>query len=375
MNRKALQAWVFFICLCFVFTGTACSPIVMPEIPVYASPSHDFNPEVTVQVDSKALSFDVPPQIIDGRTLVPLRTVFHALGATVEWDPVTQTVSSYKEDIEIILRIDTPFITVGQITTPLDVAPRIINGRTLIPLRAVAESFGCTVRWDSATYTVFIDTAYAEPSDSFHLNEVPPYAGAPYVIINENQPYFDSTEYSLNAFERYSPLDSLGRCGVAYANICPEIEPTEVRGAIGAVKPTGWHTVKYDFIDGKYLYNRCHLIGYQLSGENANPQNLITGTRYLNVVGMLPFENEVDDYVDMTGNHVLYRVTPVFRENNQLADGVLMEAYSVEDHGTGIQFCVFCYNVQPGVVIDYMTGESYAVDGSPSYTAGKVQYH
>jgi DNA-entry nuclease len=190
------------------------------------------------------------------------------------------------------------------------------------------------------------------------------YAGHAWVEINGNIPYFTEDEKnSTEAFEIYSDLDSLGRCGVAYVNICKELMPTEERGEIGSVKPSGWHTVKYpEIISGNYLYNRCHLIGYQLAGENANEKNLITGTRYLNVTGMLPFENEVDDYVDSTGNHVLYRVTPVFTGDNLVADGVLMEAWSVEDHGTGVCFNVFCYNVQPGIAIDYATGDSWEDD-------------
>lgn len=192
------------------------------------------------------------------------------------------------------------------------------------------------------------------------LEEIPDYSGSPRVEINHNVPFFPETDKTRkDAFEIYSPLDSLGRCGVAYANICKEIQPTEPRGTIGSVRPSGWHTVKYNsIIDGNYLYNRCHLIGYQLAGENGNVQNLITGTRYLNVVGMLPLENEVEDYVSKSGNHVLYRVTPVFEGNNLVASGVLMEAYSVEDNGAGIQFCYYCYNVQPGISIDYATGES-----------------
>ena len=176
--------------------------------------------------------------------------------------------------------------------------------------------------------------------------------------VNNNIPYFTSSDLTTTAFENYSSLDNLGRCGVAYANICKEIMPTEERGKIGQVKPTGWHTVKYDNVDGKYLYNRCHLIGYQLSGENANEKNLITGTRYMNVDGMLPFENMVADYVKETNNHVLYRVTPIFEGSNLLANGVLMEAKSVEDNGDGILFNVFCYNVQPGITINYATGDS-----------------
>lgn len=191
------------------------------------------------------------------------------------------------------------------------------------------------------------------------LDQIPEYFGEPYVILQDNQPNFDLEDLTLEPFETYSELDELGRCGAAYANICLDIMPTEPRGEIGQVKPTGWHTVKYDCVEGKYLYNRCHLIGYQLAGENANRQNLITGTRYLNVTGMLPFENMVDDYVEETGNHVLYRVTPVFAGENLVASGVRMEAFSVEDEGEGICFHVYVYNVQPGVVIDYTTGESW----------------
>lgn len=196
-------------------------------------------------------------------------------------------------------------------------------------------------------------------AQSVSLDQIPEYAGEPFVILQDNQPNFDLEDLTLEPFETYSDLDSLGRCGVAYANICLDIMPTESRGEIGQVKPTGWHTVKYDCVDGKYLYNRCHLIGYQLAGENANRQNLITGTRYLNVTGMLPFENMVDDYVEDTENHVLYRVTPIFDGDNLVASGVQMEAFSVEDEGEGVCFNVYVYNVQPGVAIDYATGESW----------------
>lgn len=200
-----------------------------------------------------------------------------------------------------------------------------------------------------------IDTA----QEAFASETIPEYSGNPYVELNGNLPYFIDEELSTTAFELYSELDSLGRCGAGYANICKEIMPTEERGSIGMVKPTGWHTVKYDCIADRYLYNRCHLIGYQLAGENANEKNLITGTRYLNVDGMLPFENEVADYVNDTDNHVLYRVTPVFSGNNLLASGVIIEAKSVEDNGAGVQFNVYCYNVQPGISIDYIDGQSW----------------
>lgn len=194
------------------------------------------------------------------------------------------------------------------------------------------------------------------------LADIPEYSGEPYVVLQGNIPGFDEGDFTTEAFEYYSELDYLGRCGVAYANICLELMPTEPRGEIGQVKPSGWHTVKYDCVDGKYLYNRCHLIGFQLAGENANEKNLITGTRYLNVVGMLPFENMVDNYVEETENHVLYRVTPIFDGENLVASGVQMEAWSVEDEGEGLCFNVYVYNVQPGVTIDYATGESWATE-------------
>ena len=195
---------------------------------------------------------------------------------------------------------------------------------------------------------------------SYELTDIPAYAGNSFVILDDNKPAFSKKDRErTDAFETYSDLDELGRCGVAYANICKELMPTEERGAIGMVKPTGWHTVKYDNVEGKYLYNRCHLIGYQLAGENANEKNLITGTRYLNVTGMLKFEDQVADYVNETNHHVLYRVTPVFEGDNLVASGVEMEAYSVEDKGEGVSFHVFLYNVQPGITIDYATGESW----------------
>lgn len=200
---------------------------------------------------------------------------------------------------------------------------------------------------------------HAGTASAFNAADVPAYSGKPYTAVNNNEPYFTSDNLTTEAFENYSELDALGRCGVAYANVCLETMPTEKRGSISEVKPTGWHSVKYDNVDGKSLYNRCHLIGYQLTAENANQQNLITGTRYLNVDGMLPFENMVADYVKETDNHVLYRVTPIFTGDNLVADGVLMEGYSVEDEGDGICFCVYAYNVQPGITIDYATGDSW----------------
>lgn len=195
-------------------------------------------------------------------------------------------------------------------------------------------------------------------NESYDIENLPEYDGNSYVIVNDNIPYFKEEEYTTTSFEKYSELDSLGRCGVAYANISKDLMPTEKRGSIGMIKPSGWQTIKYDHIDGKYLYNRCHLIGYQLTGENANEKNLITCTRSMNTKGMLQFENMVTKYIKDTGNHVLYRVTPVFEGNNLVATGVEMEAYSVEDSGKGIKFNVFVYNIEDGIIIDYKTGDS-----------------
>ena len=198
---------------------------------------------------------------------------------------------------------------------------------------------------------------------SFNLDDIPEFDGkTPYVIINNNEPNFPEEDFNSNSFEKYSELDSLGRCGVAYANVSKETMPTEARGEISKVKPTGWHTVKYDCVEGKYLYNRCHLIGYQLTAEKANKQNLITGTRYLNVDGMLPFENQVAEYVKQENGHVLYRVTPIFKENNLVANGVQMEAESVEDKGEKVKFNVYAFNVQPNIKIDYLTGNSELIE-------------
>ena len=196
------------------------------------------------------------------------------------------------------------------------------------------------------------------------LNEITQFSGRPYVVLNDNEPYFEETDITGNSYESYSELDHLGRCGPAMACIGQDIMPTEERGAIGQIKPSGWVMAKYPFVDGKYLYNRCHLLGFQLTGENANEQNLITGTRYFNVEGMLPFENMIAEYVRETGNHVLLKVSPIFEGENLVASGVVMEAKSVEDVGEGICFNVFVYNVQPGVEIDYLTGESKEIEFS-----------
>lgn len=199
-----------------------------------------------------------------------------------------------------------------------------------------------------------------ENAELIDLSSIPAYSGKAYVVINNNQPSFSESELRTEGYETYSGLDSLGRCGMAVASVGKDTMPKadEERGSISSIKPSGWKQASYDNISGKYLYNRCHLIGWQLSAENANRGNLITGTKYLNVEGMLPFENMVADYIRETGNHVAYRIIPIYEGNNLLASGVQMEAYSIEDQGAGICFNIYCYNVQPGITIDYATGES-----------------
>lgn len=217
---------------------------------------------------------------------------------------------------------------------------------------------GCSAQSDNFFKDLDI-TATSQSSSVFSLDNIPKYDDSPYIKIDDNIPDFTDEQKSLTkSYEKYGKLDSLGRCTYAISCIGKDLMPTEERGAIGSVKPTGWQIAKYDFIDGKYLYNRCHLIGYQLTGENANECNLITGTRYLNIDGMLPFENDIADYIDITNNHVLYEVTPIYKGDNLVASGVHMQAYSVEDKGEGICFNIYCYNVQPGVDIDYATGNN-----------------
>lgn len=225
---------------------------------------------------------------------------------------------------------------------------------------------------ESGAITAAAPSESVEYTNTVKGDGIPAFSGSAYAVIHDNQPYFQQHELSTQEFESYSGLDALGRCGTAFANVSPSSMPTEERGSIGQIKPSGWHTVRYDCVDGKYLYNRCHLIGYQLTAENANVKNLITGTRYLNMEGMLPFENMVADYVKETGNHVAYRVTPVFQGEDLLASGVLMEGYSIEDQGEGICFCVFAYNVQPGVMIDYKTGDSQRSEGDSLESGGAV---
>ncbi len=211
------------------------------------------------------------------------------------------------------------------------------------------------------------------PAQTISNETAPGFSGDAYCIVNDNVPYFTGEDITRDAYEHYAPLDRLGRCGAAMACLGKELMPTEDRESISHIKPSGWVQAQYDFVDGKNLYNRCHLIGFQLSGENDNERNLITGTRYMNVEGMLPFENMVADYIKETGNHVLYRITPVFEQNDLVCKGVRMEAMSVEDNGAGILFHIFAYNHQPGVSIDYRTGESAAEKTDENASSGSSE--
>lgn len=235
----------------------------------------------------------------------------------------------------------------------------------LILIVSLSVLSGCSAGENNFFNDLDITAQSASDYANYDLSNIPDYDGKAYVELNGNVPEFSESEKTYSeSFEEYGKLDSLGRCTYAVSCIGKDLMPTEKRGSIGSVKPSGWHISKYDFVDGKYLYNRCHLIGYQLTAENANERNLITGTRYLNVEGMLPFENDVADYIEITNNHVYYKVTPIFEGNNLVANGVQMQAYSVEDNGQGISFNVYCYNVQPGVAIDYATGDNQAVASS-----------
>lgn len=250
----------------------------------------------------------------------------------------------------------TPTEKLGAIATP-EPMPTEKPGATATPELMPTEKPKATAT-PGPTEPTATQKPAPTPGPELTLSDIPAYAGKEYVTINENKPYF--TEYSTESFESYSELDALGRCGTAFACIGRDLMPTVERGEIGSVKPSGWHTIRYDtsVIKDYFLYNRCHLIGYQLTGENANEKNLITGTRYLNIEGMKPFEDRTADYIERTGNHVMYRVTPMFEGNNLVAAGVRMEGWSVEDYGEGICFHIFVYNVQPGITIDYATGES-----------------
>lgn len=302
---------------------------------------------------------DTKPIVKNGRTLVPIRAIIEAFGGSVGWEEETKSVLLTMEDDTIKLAINSSTAYLNGKKNSLDVAPTVVNGRTMLPIRFIAEGFNLAVAWDSDTQRVYvISNSFDENEYNYVSSAVPEYSGKAYAVVNNNEPMFKDYEIIDASFEYYGSLDELGRCDVCFASVAKDLMPTSEREAISSVKPTGWVSTTYDNVEGGYLYNRCHLIGYQLTGENANKRNLITGTRYLNIDGMLPFENEIADYVKKTGNRVLYRATPVFSGDNLVADGVLLEAYSIEDEGEEISFCVFCYNVQPEIKIDYKTGES-----------------
>lgn len=315
------------------------------------------------------------PVAINGRTLVPIRAIIESFGGVVGWDANAQAVLLTLEDDVIKLGIDSNIAYLNNKAQTLDVAPTVINERTMLPIRFVAEGFNLGVAWDSSTQTIsIIRNSFDDAEYNYLMSVLPEYSGNAYVPINNNSPFFKEYEIINGSFEYYSNLDELGRCDVCFASIASDLMPTEDRESISSVTPTGWINASYDNVSGGYLYNRCHLIGFQLTGENANERNLITGTRYLNIDGMLQFENQIADYIEKTGNRVVYRSTPVFTGNNLVADGVLLEAYSVEDNGRGISFCVFCYNVQPQIYIDYKTGASSAYGGTTVVTPSAPSY-
>lgn len=359
MNKKSrfLAGFALFFAVCALYFGTVNAESLSDVI---VSLQID-NPIMTVNGVEQEIDegMGTSPEIVGERTLVPVRAIIEAFGGSVFWNDVKKSVLLDMNGDEITLFIDSNTAYLNGTEETLDVAPTVINGRTMLPIRFIAEGFNLGVGWNGQERTIYIVREYFTPDEyDFLMGELDGYSGEPYFEINENVPLFKDYEIIDASFEYYSSLDGLGRCNVCYSSIAKDLMPTEARGSISSVKPTGWINKAYDFVDGKYLYNRCHLIGFQLTGENANKRNLITGTRYLNVDGMLPFENEVADYIKKTGNRVIYRVTPVFTGDNLVADGVLIEAYSVEDKGKGVAFCVYCYNVQPGVTIDYKTGEN-----------------
>lgn len=303
------------------------------------------------------------PVVIQERTVVSVRAIIESFGGSVGWNDETQSVMLDMKDDHITLVINSNTAYLNGKEHTLDVAPVVVNERTMLPIRFIAEGFHLGVAWEDDTQTVsIIRNLFDEQEYQYLMSVVPEYAGNPYVTVNQNIPLFEDYEKIAGSFEYYAELDELGRCDVAMASVAKDMMPTEERGSISEITPTGWVNKKYDTVSGGYLYHRCHLIGYQLTGENANERNLITGTKYLNIDGMLPFENQVDEYIEKTDNHVMYRATPVFTADNLVADGVLLEACSVEDNGAGLSFCVYCYNVQPSIVIDYATGNSYQAE-------------
>lgn len=352
---------------------------VTASVPVTADNNTD-DIVVSLQIDNPIMEINgeeteidagrgTVPIITDGRTLVPIRAIVEAFDGTAEWEEDTRSVLLHMEDDTIRLVIDSNVAYLNNEAQLLDTVPTVVNGRTMLPIRFVAEGFNLGVAWDNDTRTVSVIRNSFDSEEYQNLMSVlPAYSGEPFIEINNNMPLFKDYEIIDGSFEYYSTLDELGRCDVCMASISDELMPTEARESISSVTPTGWQNAAYDTVEGRYLYNRCHLIGYQLTGENANNKNLITGTRYLNVEGMLPFENMVADYIEETGNSVMYRSTPVFSGDNLVADGVLLEGYSIEDNGSGVSFCVYCYNVQPTVIIDYATGANSLMSENADFT-------
>lgn len=359
------------VLLISVFTSTCFA-----EVPADVIVSMQLNDPI-MEINGQETEIDegrgTVPVAINGRTLVPIRAIIEAFGGVVGWDADTQSVLLSLEDDTIKLTLDSTEAYLNDKAETLDVAPTVINERTMLPIRFVAEGFNLGVAWDNSTQTIsIIRNSFDDEEYNYLMSILPKYSGEAYTQINNNVPFFKDYEIINGSFEYYSDLDDLGRCDVCFASIATDLMPTAERESISSVTPTGWINASYDNVDGGYLYNRCHLIGFQLTGENANNRNLITGTRYLNVDGMLPFENKVADYIKKTGKRVVYRATPVFTENNLVADGVLLEAFSAEDNGQGLSFCVYCYNVQPQIGIDYETGESFFA-GSPTPDVQEVE--
>lgn len=371
MKKRVQTLFLSIILVISMFAGN----VVLAAVPNYLEGTEDV--VVSLQINDPLMEVNgieteidagrgTKPLIVGGRTLVPIRAIIEAFNGKVGWNGDTQTVELTMGNDIITLVIDSQTAYLNDKAHTLDVSPTIINGRTMLPIRFIAEGFNLGVAWESTTQTVTLVRNYLDQQEyDYLMSVIPVYSGSPYIQINGGKPLFKEFEIIGGSFEYYSKLDTFGRCNVCMASVAPDLAPTDDRESIGSVTPTGWINKTYDTVPGKYLYNRCHLIGYQLTGENANNKNLITGTRYLNIEGMLPFENMIDSYVEKTGNHVVYRVTPVFKNNNLVADGVLMEAFSVEDDGRGISFCVYCYNVQPTIAIDYSTGASSLENNIP----------
>ena len=353
--------------------------VILSSLNAYAGAYSDIilslqinNPVMTINgANAEIDSNNTTPVVKNGRTLVPVRAIIESFGGNVGWNSASRTVTLTLGKDTINMMIDSSTAYLNDTSYTLDVAPTVINSRTMLPIRFIAEGFNLGVAWNGDTQRVYIiKNTFDDEEYTAVMSMVPQYTSLPYTALNDNRPFFEGYEIIDAPFEYYSTLDDLGRCNVCFASVSADLMPTDKRGDISSVTPTGWINISYDEVPGGYLYNRCHLIGHQLTGEDANKKNLITGTRYLNTEGMLPFENKIAEYIEATGNNVMYRVTPVFSGNNLVADGVLLEAYSVEDNGTGISFCVYCYNVQPNIEIDYTTGASRPASGA-SYTNDK----